>query len=188
MNMHESLGATGKLLISSPGMDSDVFKKTVVLLLGHDRKGAIGVIVNRVTRSLNMEDLCKELYFPTTRIPKNKIHFGGPLSMNTGVVLHSSCYAHETTIPITEHCNVTSFAEVLEDFEKGIGPKESLFVLGYAGWDAGQLEEELKNDEWILSEPRKDLLFAKTTDTTWENALKLSGLGGFAYTPVSGNA
>jgi putative transcriptional regulator len=108
--------------------------------------------------------------------------------MNTGVVLHSPSYAHATTIPITDHCNVTSVVDVLGDFERGVGPKESLFVLGYAGWDAGQLEEELRNHDWILGEPREDLLFSKSTHNTWENALKLSGLGRFAYTPISGTA
>jgi putative transcriptional regulator len=188
MNMHEALGVTGKLLISSPGVDNDIFDKSVILVLGHDRTGAIGVIVNRVTHSINMEDLCKELNFPSTRVPKNKIHFGGPLAMNTAVVLHSAAYSHETTIPISDHCNITSFGDVLEDFDKGIGPEESLFILGYARWDAGQLEEELKNNAWILEELKQDLLFTKTNPVTWEDALKLSSLGRFAYSPVSGNA
>lgn len=189
MNKHEPEGITGKLLISSPVTENDVFRRSVILMLGHDTQGAIGVIINRLTTSIDLQDLCKEMDVPVTpHIPKHKIHFGGPVSMNTGIVLHSSSYNHKTSIPITNYCNVTSCFDVLQDLEKGLGPEKSRFILGYAGWDAGQLEEELRENEWIVCDPTEELIFDQTTEGLWGSALKQSGFERFAYSPVSGTA
>ena len=188
MHMYSNGGTAGKLLVSSPKMDSDIFGQSVILMLGHDSDGAIGVILNRQTHSLNLRDLCQEMQIPSGSVPKNKIRLGGPLSMNTGIVVHSPCYEHETTIDINTDCKITACADVLLDIEKGHGPKKSLFILGYAGWDSGQLEDEIKDNDWILMDPTEALIFDKKPHNAWKKALTQSGIGRFAYTPVSGNA
>lgn len=188
MHMYGKGGTTGKLLVSAPKENNDIFSRSVVLVLGHDSKGAVGVILNRQTHSLNLRDLCREMHIPSTHIPRNKIRFGGPLSMGTGIVVHSPCYQQRTTISINESCNITACANVLMDINKGQGPEKSLFILGYAGWDSGQLESEMKRNTWILLDPTEDLIFNQSPRHIWKNAMKNSGLGCFAYAPVSGTA
>lgn len=188
-DVHGRGGLCGKLLVSSPRMDDDFFKRSVILILAHDRRAAMGVVINRVTQALDLRDLCKELSIPVTEnIPHAQVHCGGPVSLGTGIVVHSAGYHNKATIPITDHYRVTACLDVLKDFEKGVGPQKSIFVLGYAVWGPGQLEAELKNGDWIVSDPTEDLLFGDSPLFVWDLALKKSGFGRFAYTPVVGNA
>lgn len=189
MNIPAAEGTTGKILISSPAMSHDIFGRSVVLMLGHDSDSAMGVILNRTTNSVNVEDLCKEFKIENTfDMPHKPIHFGGPVSMNSGIVLHPTHYHHKRSVPINHLCNATSCFDILQDFQKGSGPKDSMFILGYAGWESGQLEEELKENDWIVADASEDMIFGAKKETLWEEAIRKAGIGSFAYTPVSGNA
>ena len=106
-------GTTGRLLVSSPRIESDIFNQSVILMLGHDEDGAIGVIINRQTHTLNLRDLCREIEVSPDHVPRNKIRFGGPVSIHTGVVVHSHCYHHKTSVDINRNCRVTACADVL---------------------------------------------------------------------------
>ncbi len=179
----------GQMLIAMPRMQDPRFARTVVYLCAHSPEGAMGLVINRLFNALTFPDLLQQLDIePTPLCDPIRIHFGGPVEAGRGFVLHSTDYLQETTLEVDEQVGLTATIDVLKAIAEGRGPRRSILALGYAGWGAGQLDQELRENSWLNVTPDAELLFGEEVESKWEKAIakigidfnKLSGQAGHA--------
>lgn len=169
----------GTVLIAMPHQTGE-FLRSIILICGHDEKGAVGLIINKKIPALYLDDLLEQLGIPVAASLPKKIPLfaGGDVDMGRGFVLHSNDYVHEQTTPINDTISLTATLDVLNRIGAGNGPKQSVLALGYTNWEAGQLEKELKDNKWLWTTCSKDLIF-KDQDEKWQRLINdLSADGG----------
>jgi putative transcriptional regulator len=165
----------GKLLIAMPGMPDPRFEKSVIFICAHSASGAMGLIVNKPLEGLSFRGLMETLEIPAS-CPDTPVLFGGPVNMGRGFVLHSADYGHdEATLAVTTEVSLTATTDILAAIAKGSGPTQSLLALGYAGWDAGQIENEILANGWIHCDGDPKLIFATPYEVMWETAIATLG-------------
>jgi len=165
----------GQLLIAMPQMNDPRFSRAVIYVCAHGPEGAMGLVVNRVLDSFNFGDLLEQLGIVAedSEAAHIRVHFGGPVETGRGFVLHTADYRHEATLVVDGHVGLTATVDVLKDIVGGHGPKKNILALGYAGWGAGQLEQEIAENVWLTAPPSDELLFGDDTGSAWERAMKL---------------
>jgi putative transcriptional regulator len=168
---------SGQLLVAMPGMPDPRFAKTVIYLCAHNSEGAMGLVVNRPMDAITFPDLLEQLEIetpdPTDQI---KILSGGPVEAARGFVLHSCDYLQEATMRVNAEVGLTATIDILRAIACGAGPKKSLLALGYAGWGAGQLDNEIKENGWLNVEADDELLFEEDLDSRWQGAMEKIGI------------
>ena len=141
-----------QLLIAMPGMLDDQFAGTVVYLCEHNSQGAMGLVINRPT-NIDLKDLFEkiELKLEISPLQKLPVYLGGPVQTERGFVLHPQAvdlrYSSSLTVP--GGLAMTTSKDVLEAVALGQGPGQFMMTLGYAGWNAGQLEDEISRNGWL---------------------------------------
>lgn len=176
----------GQMLIAMPQMRDARFSRTVVYLCAHTKEGAMGLVINRMFNGLSFPDLLEQLNIePTPLCDPIKIHFGGPVEAGRGFVLHSTDYVQETTLVVNEEVGLTATIDVLKAIANGEGPNRSLLALGYAGWGAGQLDNEIRDNAWLSVPSDDELLFGTDLDHKWEKAIAKIGVD---FSMLSGEA
>jgi|TARA_R110002126_G_scaffold13118_7_gene57208 putative transcriptional regulator len=180
----------GKLLVAMPNIDDDSFKNATIFMCAHDEKGAMGLIVNDKMPNIDFEQLLLKLKIEhgdhkSIKIPVLR---GGPLDSSRGFVLHSKDFNRKDTINVDERFSVTGTMDALKAIADGSGPNEAIFMLGYSSWDAGQLEEELRDNSWIIVDADKDIIFNTTPDKVWRKAMSKIGVNPDMISNVTGNA
>jgi putative transcriptional regulator len=162
---------TGKLLVAGPELMDPHFRRTVVFMVQHDRKGAMGLVVNKVLRSVKFSTLLENMGADPDNVEGEvPVHYGGPVDGHRGFVLHSTDYEMPPLIPVTAKYGVTMNAEILAAMARGDGPQRALLTLGYAGWAPGQLEGELARGGWVVAPSSEAILFDDDYATKWERA------------------
>ncbi|HYT54851.1 MAG TPA: YqgE/AlgH family protein [Verrucomicrobiae bacterium] len=163
---------TGQLLVATPEMKDSRFAETVIYMVKHDADGAFGLVINRPMAKGPFEDLLKGF---GTEINDAKgevvIHYGGPVGMQQGFVLHSDDITIESSMKVADGIAMTADVKMIEAMARGKGPRQSLVMLGYVGWAPGQLEMELKADSWFVIPGDKSLVFGKEADEKWREAM-----------------
>ncbi len=168
----EEPSLTGQLLIASPDMRDPRFRHTVILIVRHDRKGALGLTINRPVGERSLATLLQAMGDSATAGAASvRIFAGGPVQPEIGFVIHSAEYDRQDTLLINGDLAVTASLEVLRDIASNQGPKKSLVALGYAGWAAGQLESELQRDDWLVTPASADLVFDTPHERVWDEAM-----------------
>lgn len=168
---------TGKYLVASPELTDPNFHHTVIYLVHHDAEGAMGLVINRLMAKGPVGKLLEAFGLegnPASQA-QVKMHYGGPVEPDSSLVLHRSNYRNDTTMDIDDHLAVSSSDNVLNDIAEGHGPAESLLILGYAGWGADQLENEITSGAWHVIDADETLLFDDDITTKWQRALALRG-------------
>ena len=165
-------------LIATKKMNDDRFKKTVIIMLGSDKDGAWGLVINKPMGSLPIAVLIDPLL--NTLEEREKLYnvnipvfWGGPVETKSIFILHSNEYQSSST----NNYGIISISQdydILFDIAKNKGPENSLVILGYSGWGDGQLEGEMERDHWILSDIDVDIIFDKEPSDKWEKAYKNS--------------
>lgn len=182
----------GRLLIAMPTMSDPCFEKTVVLICHHTPETAMGIVVNKAMNGLTFESLMKQLKLDVPQgihVPDLTVHFGGPVHPSRGFVLHSDDYSvKDATLSITNGIALTATMDALKALTTGEGPQRALFALGYAGWDAGQLESELQTNAWLIGEPDPGIVFGNDLDRIWSMALARIGVDPGMVANVTGRA
>jgi len=168
---HPSL--TGQLLVASPEMNDPRFYQAVILVVRHDRNGALGIIINRPAQERSLASLLEALGEKDTGVAGSvRIFAGGPVQPEIGFVLHSTDYHRPETIDIDGRVAMTSSPQVLRDIGTKDGPGKSLVAFGYAGWRAGQLDAELAQRAWFTAPNDEKLIFDEDRDKVWDEAMK----------------
>ncbi|HEY8191276.1 MAG TPA: YqgE/AlgH family protein, partial [Alphaproteobacteria bacterium] len=101
---------------------------------------------------------------------------GGPVEAARGFILHSGDFKQPDTVKVSDTIGVTGTVEGLKAVAAGTGPDRMLFMLGYAGWGAGQLDREMQQNAWLVAEADPDLIFARGTDEKWDRAVRQLGV------------
>ena len=167
----------GQMLIAMPQMQDARFSRAVVYLCAHTAEGAMGLVVNRLFNALSFPDLLEQLNIePTPLCEPIRIHFGGPVEAGRGFVLHSTDYVQDTTLLVDDRVALTATVDVLKAIAEGRGPKQSLLALGYAGWGAGQLDSEIRENAWLNAPSDEELLFGLEIEHKWERAIAKIGV------------
>ena len=180
----------GKFLIAMPNMGDSRFKHAVIYICSHNENGAMGLIINRAAINFNLSDLIKQLTLPKNIKPEVfPINIGGPVEPYRGFILHTLDYVNQDhTVEIDNTLGMTSSLDILEDIAMSKGPKTFLVALGYSGWGAGQLDLEIKNNGWLISDASLDVIFKKDNSKKWEEALKILRIDPILLSNEGGNA
>lgn len=181
---------TGQILIAMPGMPDPRFEYSVIYLCAHSDDGAMGLIVNKPSSDVTFENLIDQLSIENTgNLSEIRVHFGGPVELGRGFVLHSPDFRSEmTTLNVDDGFAMTATLDVLESIAQGSGPDKRLIVLGYAGWGPGQLENEIAANGWLLCDASTDLVFDTADGDKWEAALGSLGISPLALSSEGGRA
>jgi putative transcriptional regulator len=149
------------------------FVQTVILMVRHDRNGALGIVINRPLGDRPLAKLLEALGDKEAGVTGTvRIFAGGPVQPDIGFVLHSADYHRADTVDIDGHVAMTSSREILRDIGNQRGPNKSLIAFGYAGWAPGQLEGELAHGFWFTTPQDAKLVFDDDRDAVWDNAIK----------------
>jgi putative transcriptional regulator len=168
----ETLSLAGQLLVAAPEMGDPRFAHTVVLMVRHDKDGAFGIIINRPISERPLAELLGEMGYKDEGIEgRVRVFFGGPVELGIGFVLHSADYHRPGTLDIDGRVAMTATPEILRDIARKQGPMKSLFAIGYAGWGAGQLEDELARHDWFTAIGDAKLIFDDDREKLWEHAM-----------------
>lgn len=188
--LHDAASLRGKLLIAMPGMGDPRFERSVVYLCDHSAKGTMGLIVNKPRPELKLADLMGRLGIGSgERLRHHAIHFGGPVELGRGFVLHSAEYrAQEGTMQLGGAFALTATLDVLHDMSRGQGPGAALLAMGYAGWGPGQLEREIGHNGWLTCDAAPGLVFADADASKWERALRSLGVDPLLLSATAGRA
>jgi putative transcriptional regulator len=162
----------GRLLLASPSMGDPRFRRTVILMVKHDKSGALGITINR---PVGVRALATLLEAMGQQAPPGtgtvSLFAGGPVQTGAGFVVHSTEYERKETARVNEDVSVTSSADVLLDMAAGKGPQKALVAFGYAGWAPGQLEAELARDDWLIAPAEPALVFDTAREKVWDEAM-----------------
>ena len=166
---HSSLA--GQLLVASPSMRDPRFDHAVILMVRHDQSGAMGIVINMPVEKRPLANILKMLGADDTDVKGSvQIFSGGPVQPATGFVVHSSDYRGPGTIDVDKNVRVTATIQILRDIGNNKGPKKSIVAFGYAGWAAGQLENELQHGVWFVIPGDPKLIFDEPRDKVWNMA------------------
>ncbi len=171
-------GLAGKLLIAMPGIDDDRFKKAVILICAHSEEHAMGIVLNRAMGDFTLPDLLDQLEVPIEdEAPNEPILLGGPVGKDRGFVIHTEDFESiGATIPINQCLRLTATKEVLQAIASPERPKRSRLALGYSGWGPKQLENELKENIWLVVDADDEIIFDSDFDGKWERAIQKLGI------------
>jgi putative transcriptional regulator len=167
---HASLA--GQILIATPDMGDPRFARTVILVVEHNQRGALGIVINRPVGERPLASVLDSFGEKTNGTKGTaRLFWGGPVQPGAAFVIHSAEYGRAGTIDIDGRVAMTSSLEILRDIAGNRGPKKSLLAFGYAGWGPGQLEGELKLQAWFTAPADLNLIFDDERETVWEKAL-----------------
>lgn len=187
----------GQLLVAMPGMGDARFARSVIYLCAHSADGAMGIIVNKPVTDLNMPDLLVQLDIAPEadairlreRVGHIPVLMGGPVDAKRGFVLHSDDFhIDQSTLMIDDGICLTATVEILRAMANGDGPANAVLALGYAGWQAGQLESEILANGWLNCPADPDLIFHTALDAKYEQALRSNGIDPAMLSVSSGRA
>lgn len=185
----DSIDLTNHFLIAMPGMADPYFSKTLTLICEHSEKGAIGLVVNKpidVSLGNLFEQVDIDLQDEALRM--ESVHFGGPVLVDRGFVLHQPLADWNSTLKVNENTGLTTSKDILEAMAAGTGPGRVLVTLGYAGWAPGQLEDEIKRNGWLSVAASTDIIFDLPAEQRLGAAMALLGLNYGNLSDVAGHA
>lgn len=187
MDLEDSL--SNQLLIAMPGMADPFFTTTVTLVCEHNSEGALGIIVNR-PMEMNLGGLFDQLDLHETdaAMANHPVLMGGPVAHERGFVLHNPGPSYESSVAVSPEIQLTLSRDVIDAMASGHGPDRSLVALGYAGWDAGQLEEEMLNNAWLTVPASPEVIFDVPFADRWAFAAQSIGIDISKMSPDAGHA
>lgn len=171
-----TISLTGQCLVASRRVAEPTFAQSVILMVAHNEDGAMGLMVNRVLGTVAMQDLVLPFGIRTRNRKPVEVYLGGPVDLGRGFVLHSNDYVGAGTQKLQRGLSLSAGLDVMQAIARGRGPKQSLFLLGYAGWGPGQVDRELARGDWLLAPADETLIFSDDPKTVWQRALRHAGI------------
>ena len=182
------MNLTGQVIVSMPSLQDERFYKTVIYICAHSSEGSMGIIINKKIDYDLFPSLLEQLGIDKPINNKLFLRYGGPVESGRGFVLHSDDIVRKETLNIHKGVALTSTSEFFEDLVKGKGPKNSILALGYAGWQSGQLENEIMQNSWMPHPVEASFLFDDEVSKKWNNAYKIMGVDPNNLSSFSGRA
>ena len=180
---------TNHLLVAMPGLEDPHFARTVTLICEHGARGALGIVLNKPL-GMRLSEVLAQMKLPpeVPSVGEQIVLRGGPVHQDRGFVLHRPGGAWESTHKISDSIQVTTSRDVLAAMARGEGPENAFIALGYAQWDAGQLERELKENAWLTLPVSEDVLFDLPYEERWTAAWRSLGVDVTTVSPNAGHA
>ena len=184
---------TNQFLIAMPGMVDETFARTVVYLCEHNEKGALGLVINKPI-DIKLKNLFEkvELALDRHELGEQPVFFGGPVQTERGFVLHEKLLEGESpfnsTLSVPGGLEMTTSKDVLEAMAEGSGPAKVLVTLGYSGWQAGQLEDEIGRNGWLNVNADPKVIFDTPVEKRYDTALALLGIDPRMLSQEAGHA
>ena len=167
-----SASLAGQLLVALPELEDPRFTKTVIYLVKHDSRGAVGLILNRPLGDIPIAVLLKQAGLPASGVKGSvKLHVGGPVEATRVSVLHTDDYKGPDTSVVAGGIAITSEPGILQAIAAGKGPRRAHFNVGFAGWGPGQLEGEIKGGYWLTVPSDDAIVFDDAYETKWDRAM-----------------
>lgn len=166
----------GHFLISTPQMSDPRFQEQVIYLCVHNEEGAMGLVINNPNPEITLLDVLhgSSMTIPEGTLPP--VYMGGPVEMDAGFILYATETYDRYSVEVKPGVFLSRDSRLLEDISLGQGPKNYLFMLGYAGWGAGQLEGELIDNSWLTVPADLDVLFHTPDPLKWKKAAQKFGI------------
>jgi putative transcriptional regulator len=181
-----------------PGLQDEMFSRSVVYVCEHSERGALGLVINK-PGEMDMKSLFEKVELPLHRqdLTSAPVFQGGPVQTERGFVLHEPLFASEgepgesvyaSTMMIPGGLEMTTSKDVLEALSTGAGPRKVLVSLGYAAWGEGQLEAELSDNSWLTVAADTSVIFDTPVAQRYDQALLLLGFESWMLSPDAGHA
>ena len=189
---------TNHFLIAMPGLQDEMFSRSVVYVCEHSERGAMGLVINK-PGDINMKSLFNKVELSLRRedLANAPVFQGGPVQTERGFVLHEPFFSgadkpadsvYASTMSIPGGLEMTTSKDVLEALSTGAGPRKVLVSLGYAAWGEGQLESELSDNSWLTVAADNRIIFDTPVAQRYDQALKLLGFEAWMLSPDVGHA
>lgn len=176
-------------LIAMPSLTQGIFAHSVTYLCEHNEQGAMGIIINHPL-DLRLHEILDHLHIEGARNHSTEpVMAGGPVQTERGFVLHRTSEKHwEATVAISPDISLTTSRDILDALARDEGPSAALVALGYAGWDAGQLESELADNAWLTAPADSSILFETPIKQRLDAAVAKLGIDLSMLAPGAGHA
>ncbi|HUG72855.1 MAG TPA: YqgE/AlgH family protein [Steroidobacteraceae bacterium] len=180
---------TNQLLVAMPGLEDPHFAQTVTLICEHGSRGALGIVLNKPL-SMRLSEVLVQMKLPADApaVAEQIVLRGGPVHQDRGFVLHRPGGSWESTHRISDHIQVTTSRDVLAAMASGSGPDNAFIALGYAQWEEGQLERELRENSWLTLPVSDAVLFDLPYEERWPAAWRSLGVDVSQVSPRAGHA
>lgn len=175
------MNLTNHFLVAMPTMQDSNFKQSVIYVCEHNDEGAMGIIINQPI-DISIADMLEQISVERTLPITHPISLeypvlnGGPVAEDRGFVLHSIKQDYHSSMAINEQLAVTTSLDILSQLGTTQEPTQFIVALGYAGWDVGQLEQELAENNWLTIEADNDIIFSTPIDERWQKAIAKLGI------------
>lgn len=186
--MAHSRSYAGQLLLALPGMQDLRFDHGVVAICVHDENGALGISVSQEIEGVGLHDLLDSFDIEPTDVLDVPVLRGGPVEPRRGFVLHSLDWDGHDMVKVGPDWGLSGSLDILKAIAEGRGPSRYLVALGYAGWGAGQLEQEMAGESWFLTDCDADLLFSMPPERKWAAAYAAAGVDASHLVSGAGSA
>jgi putative transcriptional regulator len=185
----DNVNLTGHFLIAMPAMADPYFAKSVAYVCEHNENGALGIVINRPI-DMKLDDLFEQvsIKLKDRELAEAPVHFGGPVQVDRGFVLHQPVGHWQSTIAVSGETALTTSKDILEATARGEGPQKILVSLGYAGWSPGQLEQELSQNAWLTVPASEGIIFDLPAEEKLMAAMHLLGVDFASLSDEAGHA
>jgi len=177
-------------LLATPAVKDPLFASSLVYMCEHNAEGSMGLVVNHRSEQ-NLDAVFEQLEIDCDdeSIRQTPVFLGGPVQLQQGFVLHDAPpRKYEQSLQVGDDMHLTTSLDILQDIAQGKGPAQYLVALGYAGWAAGQLEQELQDNAWLTAPARPEITFHPDIDARWQLAFDQLGFDLDSLSPTTGSA
>ncbi len=180
---------THHFLIAMPNMVDPHFARTLTYIAEHNEQGALGIIVNRPI-DMTLATLFERVELPleNTSFAGQPVYFGGPVQTDRGFVLHRPMAEWHSTLKVNDEVGLTSSRDILQAIGNTGEPHDVIITLGYAGWAAGQLEQELVDNTWLTVQADLEIIFDLPPEERLVAAMQKLGVDFANLSEVAGHA
>ena len=189
VNMSSSINLSNHFLIAMPNMEDPYFANSLTFICEHNENGALGMIINKPI-DLSLKALFEQVGLDLERADfiNLPVYFGGPVQMDRGFVLHQPLGSWQSSLAMNDEMGFTTSKDILTAVAAGEGPQKLLVTLGYAGWEAGQLENEISRNAWLHVAANPDIIFELPPEERLPAAMELLGIDLMSLSDQVGHA
>jgi len=176
-------------LVAMPSLNDSVFERSIIYICEHNEKGAMGIMLN-VPLDLDVCQLLTQMKMENASfsLSGKSVFSGGPVSSDRGFVLHTPMDGFHASLSLTDELMMTTSLDILSTLGTSAEPKQYMIALGYAGWEKGQLEEEIRENTWLTVPASPDIIFDIPYEDRWLAASKSLGIDIWQLSPQAGHA
>jgi putative transcriptional regulator len=177
------------LLVAMPSLADSNFAQSVTLICEHSERGALGIVLNKPL-GMKLGEVLSQMKLEASDIlvDEQPVLRGGPVHGDRGFVLHRPGGSWDSTHRVSDTVQVTTSRDVLAAMARGSGPQDAFIALGYASWEAGQLEREMGDNAWLTVPVNDRIVYELPFDQRWTAAWQLLGVDSTRVSLVAGHA